>query len=135
MEVFETMAQFNICKDCSFPGIYAIKNLENKKIYIGSSGNIKNRLQNHFSLLKSGKHGNKNMLEDYKSGDRFQCFVISKVPLYFSYNKNKYLREFEKIAISMLNTGNPEIGYNLTDINEDISILENIINFRKEMGE
>ena len=39
-------------------GIYCIKNLENGKIYIGKSVNIKNRWISHRNTLKNNKHDN-----------------------------------------------------------------------------
>ena len=40
-------------------GVYVITNLTNKKIYIGSSIDIKVRWSNHKSELKRGVHNNK----------------------------------------------------------------------------
>lgn len=40
-------------------GIYAITNLINNKVYIGSSCNLKSRKYEHFRLLKNNKHVNK----------------------------------------------------------------------------
>ena len=43
-------------------GVYLIySELDHNKCYIGSSINVERRLRQHFSLLKSNKHGNKKM--------------------------------------------------------------------------
>jgi group I intron endonuclease len=39
-------------------GIYCIRNVVNKKVYVGSSVNIDSRWSNHRTLLKTGKHRN-----------------------------------------------------------------------------
>lgn len=127
------MEQFRICKNCDFSGVYAIVNVDNHKVYIGSSRNVKSRLYNHSYLLKIGKHQNKEMQFDYNNGDAFECKVISKVPLYSTYNKDRYLHYYERIAISLLDSGNPQKGYNKKDTDEDISILNNIARFKAEM--
>lgn len=48
-----------------FPGVYAIINMHNNKMYIGSSVNIKNRLRSHFKSLHNGTHANKNLQAEW----------------------------------------------------------------------
>lgn len=127
------MERFRICKDCDFSGVYAIINSDSKKIYVGSSRNIEKRLKNHKTNLQSGNHANKLLLNDYLNGDSFCCKVVSPVPLYRDYNKDMYLREYERIVISMIESTGKYKVYNTRDTGEDVSILENIIKFIKEM--
>lgn len=47
-----------ITRDLRKAGIYCIENTKNKKVYIGSSKNIYQRLLKHFALLKHNKHQN-----------------------------------------------------------------------------
>ncbi len=110
------MEQFRICKYCNFSGVYAIINIRKNKIYIGSSSNIKRRLENHKVLLKYGKSHIREMQEDYKNGDKFISYVITPVRIreekYCKYDDLKY---FEHLAIKTFNCTNPEIGYNLKE--------------------
>ena len=59
-------------------GIYCILNIQNNKKYIGSSKNIWQRLQKHFSLLRKNKHENIILQNSFnKNGeDSFICFCL-----------------------------------------------------------
>ena len=107
------MEQFRICKNCDFPGVYAILNTNNNKIYIGSSRNIKERLYNHKTLLNHGKNKVKEMQDDYNKGNKFIAYVISPVRVRDEkYLKYDDLRYFERKAIEKFNATDSEIGYN-----------------------
>jgi group I intron endonuclease len=43
------------------PGIYVIQNMENGKVYIGSSKHIKTRGKQHLSALRNNSHTNKHL--------------------------------------------------------------------------
>lgn len=45
--------------------VYAIKNLANGRMYIGSTTRPDNRIQQHLSRLKSGKHPSKELQQDF----------------------------------------------------------------------
>lgn len=59
-------------------GIYCILNIKNNKKYIGSSKNIWQRLQKHFSLLRKNKHENIVLQNSFnKNGEKsFICFCL-----------------------------------------------------------
>lgn len=61
-------------------GVYAIINNETGKRYIGSSKNVNKRLHEHLYYLKKGKHYNKELLNDYKKGNKFDVELIMKIP-------------------------------------------------------
>lgn len=125
------MEQFRICKDCDFSGVYAILNISKRKIYIGSSRNIKQRLINHKSKLKHGKNPIVKMQEDYNNGDKFVSYVITPARIREErYNKDSDLRYFENIAIKKFNSTDPEIGYNKKD--SEKSYLREISNIEWE---
>lgn len=46
-------------------GIYQIKNLVNGLCYIGQTHNLRKRFKKHKSMLKQGKHYNKNLQDDF----------------------------------------------------------------------
>jgi len=50
-------------------GIYCIHNLSNNKHYIGKSGQIEKRWKSHQSSLKSNKHINKDIQNDWNNGN------------------------------------------------------------------
>lgn len=60
--------------------IYAIRCIENGKLYIGRTTNLKNRIEIHFRELKSGKHTNEEMLNDYKvyGREKFEVYLLEE---------------------------------------------------------
>lgn len=46
--------QFRINENSDFPGVYIIVNMDNQKVYIGSTRNIRKRLKTHLYSLKKG---------------------------------------------------------------------------------
>jgi len=71
------------CEDsCRLPGIYGIRNIQNGKIYIGSSTNpMIKRWQGHDSCLRNGKHSNRHLGAAFaKHGrDAFEYLVLEVV--------------------------------------------------------
>jgi group I intron endonuclease len=64
------------------PGVYCITNKINKKVYIGSSLDLDDRKQHHFSLLSTGNHPNvhlQNAINKYGI-DRFEFLVLVECP-------------------------------------------------------
>lgn len=107
------MEQFRICKDCDFSGVYAIVNTDNKKIYVGSSKNIRKRLGIHKSRLKSNTNSVKQMQEDYNNGNSFVSFVVTPVSLSTIEGKeDNNLRYFEDNAMRILIPYYLNNGYN-----------------------
>ena len=106
--------QFKISENCNFPGVYIILNLDNKKVYIGSTRNIKRRLTEHEIGLRKNNHKNSKMQNDYNCGNRFIAYAITRIELLqdnpFSQDDN--LRFFEFKAIKYFCSDNPEKGYN-----------------------
>lgn len=59
-------------------GIYAIFNINNKNVYVGSSRNIKQRALSHRCNITSGTHGNPKLREDSKAGHDFAFIILEK---------------------------------------------------------
>ena len=78
-------------------GIYCILNIQNNKKYIGSSINIWQRLQKHFSLLRKNKHENIILQNSFnKNGEEnFICFCLRE-------HKNEDLTYLEQYYIDLL---------------------------------
>lgn len=98
-------------------GIYKITNIANGKIYIGSSVNILNRKNTHFSLLRKNKHYNKHLQNSWnKHGERNFKFEILE---YVSFKNRKELFEVEQKWIYETKCYNNEIGFNIEKVVKD----------------
>lgn len=100
-------------------GIYKIINLQNNKIYIGSSSNLKSRKYKHFLGLKNNKHCNYHLQNSYnKYGkENFKWEIIE----YIKYDENieilkNNLLEREQYYLNLYESYNPEKGYNICSI-------------------
>ena len=81
----------------NFAGIYAVVNTAKKRVYIGSSSNVKRRIIQHRSYLKTGKAA-KRIQSDYDNGD-----IFAFVELYHMENYDELeLRRIEQAYINTL---------------------------------
>lgn len=64
-------------------GIYKIINIENNRIYIGSSVSLNRRWATHLHRLRSGKHHNQFLLNDYRKcgEEKFEFSILEEVLL------------------------------------------------------
>lgn len=60
--------------------IYKIENLNNGKVYIGSSTDFYARLSTHKTHLKHNCHTRRDMQDDYNKGDRFDFSILQELP-------------------------------------------------------
>src|ERR1035437_5909216 len=91
--------------------VYAIENITESKLYIGSSINVHRRAHQHFRLLNLGKHNNKYLQRAYaKHGkDKFRIFALEVL----SDCTTKDLLSAEQKWISTFDTTIPARGYNI----------------------
>lgn len=90
--------------------IYALRCKTNGKLYIGRTTRLDERIKIHFQELKSGRHTNKLLLEDYKKygRDNFEVYVLEKdIPYSERYKEYEYMRTY--------NSFDKEYGYNNGD--------------------
>ena len=88
-------------------GIYAIKNTENGKVYIGQSVDVEYRICNHFGRLRAGKHYNEHLQRSYtRNPDVFTWELLETCNI-------DELDKKEIDTIAQYNSTNPEFGYNL----------------------
>lgn len=94
-------------------GIYKIKNLVTDKIYIGSSVCVKTRLIRHKSMLRGNYYDNQHLQNSYnKHGE--DSFIFEQIE-----ECEKYLLvDRENFNIMILDSNNPENGFNLALVNE-----------------
>lgn len=90
-------------------GIYKIENILNKKVYIGSSVNLKSRKRKHFEKLRAKTHENSYLQYAFnKYGEEnFKFEVIEYVS-----NRENILNR-EQYWMDKLNVCNRNIGYNI----------------------
>lgn len=91
--------------------IYAMVHKPTGKAYIGSTRHgAEFRICQHLNLLRSGKHKNKDMQEDYnKYGEDYSFHMLDTVP-------TNHFKEREYFWMSFFDTYNPEKGYNSKDM-------------------
>lgn len=83
------------------PCVYMIKNLNNNKLYIGSTKELRRRIYAHFLDLGRQKHRNPYLQSDYNLGHEFEVQILSDDPIHENYWIYKY------------NTADKSIGYNV----------------------
>lgn len=91
--------------------IYAIRCKTNGRMYIGRTRQLlEERVKAHLTLLRSGKHTNKLMQEDYKKygEDNFQCYELETGLTFEDRNKECFYMDKYK-------TCNNKYGYNTRD--------------------
>ena len=93
-----------------FSGIYMIKNSVTKKVYIGQSIHVRERIKKHLWELKNNKHRNIHLQNAFnKYGiDSFLFGIVEKCP-------ECNLNEAEVFWISFYHSTSEEKGYNLLD--------------------
>ena len=94
-------------------GIYKITNIQNGKVYIGSSVNVSNREYKHFWMLNKGIHDNEYLQKSYNKYGK-DVFIFEIV----EYCEPNRLIEKENIFISLHESNNLNKGYNLALVND-----------------
>lgn len=83
-------------------GIYEIRNLRNKKVYIGQSKNIENRLLDHKKLLRDGSHYNIHLQNSFNLyGECYFFFhVLEEIdnPVLLNEAENKWIGHYGSFA-------------------------------------
>ena len=75
--------------------IYAIVNIRNSKMYIGSTNFLRGRLLRHFSELRQNKHTNKYLQNAYtKEPDNFIAFTIDECLIEDQWKTEQYWINF-----------------------------------------
>lgn len=93
--------RFRINKGGSYPGIYIILNLDNKKSYIGSTRNIHLQLMEQEISFRNGRHNNKNLQADYDAKNTFIRYPLTRVELLVNkYCKDDYFAQKENLKTS-----------------------------------
>lgn len=90
-------------------GIYVIRNKQNGKVYIGSSKNIRSRVNSHYSALKRGAHCNRHLQGawDEYGEQSFEDEILEICP-------EPELLQREQYWITAMNVTDQQVGYNLS---------------------
>ena len=113
------------------PGIYAIKNLDNNKIYVEKAKNLNFRIKSHLKNLCNGTHHNIDLQDDYNNQHKFEFIVLEE----FNVDcKDDTLRNREFIYMGIYQSFNKSFGYNSPRTCPNISTedAKEILNKRKK---
>lgn len=102
------MDRFELFEKVDGDCIYCIFSSESNKMYIGKTGNILKRKEQHKRALKLGSHSNKELQKDYNKGYLFTMFPVAygeKVGGGFSlrYHELNYIILFMEIGYKLYN--------------------------------
>jgi group I intron endonuclease len=92
-------------------GIYKIENIKNKKLYVGSSVDLKIRKLKHFWMLKKGIHDNIFLQYSYNKFGK-EVFLFSII----EECEESMLVDRENFFIDFYNSNNMKFGYNLATV-------------------
>ncbi len=111
-------------------GIYAILNILNEKVYIGSAIHFYQRWRDHKLALNTNKHRNVLLQRSWNKhgSDNFIFVVLELVE-----NKS-ILLERETYWIQQLNSYNPELGYNILKIAGNRYGMKNSVNHNEKIS-
>lgn len=89
--------------------IYAIQHNVTKRIYIGSTKDVRSRYLAHIHNLRNGKHPNEDMQEDFEThGENYSLFILDEITKFEDRKKEyEYMRQYK--------THIRGIGYNYND--------------------
>lgn len=92
----------------TYAGIYAIKNKENGKLYIGQSNDYIERKRHHISSLRAGRCHNKYLQSDWDlyGENKFEFIILKKCKL-------EELDDLEKKFIALHESHKRDKGYNI----------------------
>ena len=112
-------------------GVYKITNIDNNKIYIGSTlDSFKNRWYTHIQKLRHGSHPNNHLQNAFiKYGEN--CFIFSIEELLNGYSDG-YIISREQYYLDLYKSYDREIGYN---IEKDVTKREVSEETKKKISE
>lgn len=78
-------------KDLDYKGscVYIIRNLDNGKVYIGSTKSYRKRMNEHRNDLIRQIHVNKHLQRSFNKGYKFECSIVEKADLQELINKER----------------------------------------------
>jgi group I intron endonuclease len=91
-------------------GVYAIRNLNDGKVYVGGSLCISSRASHHIWHLRRSRHVNER-LQSAWAADGEGCFIFKVLELI---NDTSLLHEREQYYLDKLGSANPALGYNIS---------------------
>lgn len=101
------------------PGIYAIVNKTNNRVYIGRSNNVSSRVSNHKHYLRKSEHNCSELQADWNNGDTITFEVVEYCPSY-------KIAEREQYWLNKLNSEGANL-YNKNKV-QTISSTEELVN-------
>lgn len=86
--------------------IYILRNINNNKIYIGSTKNYTKRMNEHSNDLRKGFHVNRHLQRSFNKGNIFISEILVNL-------NEEFLIEAEKHYCDLYNTYDKNLGYNI----------------------
>lgn len=109
-------------------GIYAIKNLVNNKVYVGSTINFKDREYRHFYTLEKNKHKNPHLQLSFnkygKNNFQFQIILYCELADFV---------KMENFYMNYFNSTDRKYGYNIEDADRCVMSSETKIKISKAL--
>lgn len=112
----------------SVPGVYMIKNLVNQKFYVGSSKNIRRRIQEHKTKLRANKHRNLKLQNAWNKYEE-KNFIFEVI----EFCEKDFTLEVEQRYLDLFKPYEPEIGYNLCDSAYTVRGFQHSQEFKERM--
>lgn len=89
--------------------VYAIRHNPTQRMYIGSSADVKRRINNHMKALRNGSHTVGDMQKDFNvHGEDYSFFILDEIKTWADRSK-------EYFWMKKYNTCTRGVGYNYKD--------------------
>lgn len=94
-----------IYKELTHPGVYVLYHTESNKVYVGSTGNLGNRLSQHRNSLRRGTHENRHLQAAFDSSPHITFSTLPTVDREVAYIKEQATIDFLAGCGVLLNIG------------------------------
>lgn len=97
---------------CKWPVVYALRHNVTNKLYVGATCDLGSRIYSHITALRRHNHPSKLLQHDYDIyGDDISYAILAECNTGDTYT----LHRLEKLYMTILDTKNPDKGYNGKD--------------------
>jgi len=119
-----------VTNNSKYAGIYAVINLNNGKVYIGSSNNLYTRKKSHFNDLKKNNHTNQHLQNAYNIDNKY--FIMVEIEKVENVN-NLHLRE--QYWMDELKSYDRTVGYNINQKADSLRFFKHSDEAKRKLRE